>query len=111
MTVALACRETFKACSPPQTKNPAMDADEKKYPKYAMARTKRRADAPLSLSSRVTRLTKKMKMQNPVHLLQASLVSTFPTVSTTGTLYDVSSQIAQGDDYNQRFSSQVISYV
>lgn len=59
------------------------------------------------LNNRLRALAKKMKIQNPVHLGNYSLGTVFPSVSLTGTLFDVSSLIAQGDDYNNRFSSQV----
>jgi hypothetical protein len=36
-----------------------------------------------------------------------SASSTFPSVSTSGTILDLCSTIAQGDDYNQRFGSHV----
>lgn len=61
----------------------------------------------VQVNKRLRSLAKKMKVQNPVHLLQVSLTSAFPSVSTTGTIYDLSSAIIQGDDYFNRFSSQV----
>jgi len=59
------------------------------------------------VNKRLRALTKKMKIHNPLHLYNTSLGGTFTSVSTTGTLYDLASQIAQGDDYYHRFSSQV----
>jgi len=60
-----------------------------------------------ALSTRLTRLTRKVKLQNPVHLAPISLNTAFSTVSTTGSIYDLASGIAQGDDYDDRFSSQI----
>lgn len=63
---------------------------------------------PNALSTRISRLAKKMKVNNPTHLIQQSLTVVFPTISTTGTLYDVGNPIAQGDDYNNRFGAKVL---
>lgn len=41
-------------------------------------------------------------------MYQSNLSSIFTTISTTGTLYDIASGIAQGDQPDQRFSSQCI---
>lgn len=57
------------------------------------------------LSTRISKLAKKMKIANPMHLQTFSLGAAFSTISTTGTLLDVMSTIAQGDDYLNRFSS------
>lgn len=60
-----------------------------------------------ALSRRVSRLSKKMKLQNPSHLLAVSLPDTFDPVSTTGYAYNPSQAISQGDDYDERFGSSI----
>lgn len=58
------------------------------------------------LSRRITRLAKKQRMSNPSHLYQNSLATAFTTLSTTGTQFNPMDSVSQGDDYNNRFSSQ-----
>lgn len=65
-------------------------------------------ETPVSaLSRRVTRITKQLKQANPTHVLVAGMAGTFTSISTTGTLYDIASQIAQGDDYLSRFADHI----
>lgn len=58
------------------------------------------------LSRRITRLARKMKMNNPTHLMVYPSTTWVPTNASS--MVDLSSQIAQGDDYNNRFSSSII---
>lgn len=83
------------------TKRRRDDAGVSSYSPYSKA----------AMSLRLTRLARKMKLQNPVHLGNYSLGTQFPTVSTTGSIVDLSGLIQQGDDYNQRFSSQVCKVI
>jgi len=46
-------------------------------------------------------------MSNPIHCYVSGLQAAFGNISTTGTLYECCQNIAQGDDYNQRFGSHV----
>lgn len=57
------------------------------------------------LSRRITRLSRAIKMHHPSHLNVDSLATVFPNISTTGSLYDINSNISQGDNYNNRFST------
>lgn len=88
-----------------------MNADQKTYTAVGMAGTKRRrhvagfAGGQSALSRRVTKLQRTIKAHHPTHLRVESLGVTFGNVSNSGTLYDICSAIAQGDDYNNRFSS------
>nr|CRY97471.1 hypothetical protein [uncultured prokaryote] len=83
--------------------------------KTVLAGTKRRRDsvrvsAPYStaaLSRRMTRMGRQLKQANPTHLFAVGANTAFPDVSTSGTLYDICSPIAQGDDYLNRFASHV----
>lgn len=59
------------------------------------------------LNKRINKLSKKLKLNNPSHLYSLSAGAAFGTVSTSGTLYDLSQDIAQGDNYNQRFSTTI----
>lgn len=86
-------------------------------PAFGLGGTKRRrfnmagvATAPASiakLSNRVTRLSKKMRMNNPTHLAFFNLATTFSSLSTAGTQFDICSFIAQGDNYSDRVGSKV----
>lgn len=78
--------------------------------------TKRRryiGDGPMpmskvgKLSKGLARINKKLKLNNPSHLYTTSLSTAFPSLSVGGTLYDLSQDIAQGDNYNNRFSSTI----
>lgn len=79
-----------------------------------MARTKRRREtsqgsifgSSSSLSTRVSRLAKKMKVNNPTHLYSFPGSTWVPTNTTS--IVDLCGQIAQGDDYFNRFSSSVM---
>lgn len=74
--------------------------------------TKRRAydvsyaPARSMMLRRVNRIARKMKIHNPNHMYTASLASVFPTISTTGSLYDVQQSVQQGVNFNDRFSSK-----
>lgn len=59
-----------------------------------------------SLSNRVSRLAKKIKVNNPTHLYVYPASTWVPTNSTS--IVDLCGQIAQGDDYNNRFSSSIL---
>ena len=67
--------------------------------------------APISkvgkLAKGIARLNKKLKLNNPSHLYALSLPGTFTSISNAGTIYDLGQDIAQGDNYNQRFSSTI----
>lgn len=65
-----------------------------------------RSDA---ISKRVSRLGKKMKLQNPTHLYAFSLASAFSVISTTGTLFNPANSIEQGDNYNNRFGASIFA--
>lgn len=56
---------------------------------------------------RVNRISRKMKIHNPNHMYTANLASLFPSVSTTGSLYDVMDNVQQGTSYNDRFAAKV----
>lgn len=58
------------------------------------------------LSNRVTKLARKMKVENPLHVYNDSPTS-FAALSTTGALYDCLTQITQGDNFNQRFGNKI----
>lgn len=60
------------------------------------------------LNKRVSRLYKQVKLKNPLHLYSFSMGGQFTSISTTGTLYNMASSIAQGDAPTDRFSSQCI---
>nr|CRY97498.1 hypothetical protein [uncultured prokaryote] len=81
--------------------------------KTALAGTKRRLYTTLgpntasALSRRITRMGKQLKQANPTHLMQVAPHTTWPDISTSGTIYDICSNIAQGDDYNNRFANHV----
>lgn len=85
--------------------------DEPMEEKTATAQTKRRRVVGPSnvgaLSRRVTRLAKTLKASNPTHVYVSSLSAAFTHVDTTTSLYEIGGNIAQGDDYNQRFGSHV----
>lgn len=57
---------------------------------------------------RISKLYKTIKAKNPSHLYSFSLGGQFTTISTTGTLYNLASSIAQGDAPTDRFASQCI---
>lgn len=57
---------------------------------------------------RISKLAKKVKAHNPSHMVAANAATIFPSISTTGTLYDLGTGIAQGDNPYDRFSSQCI---
>lgn len=59
------------------------------------------------INKRLNKLSKKVKLNNPSHLYSLSAGAAFGTVSTSGTIYDLSQDIAQGDNYNQRFSTTI----
>lgn len=61
-----------------------------------------------TVNRRLNKLYKIVKAHNPAHLYSVSLQSAFATISTTGSLYDLSQSIIQGDDPTTRFSSQCI---
>lgn len=61
---------------------------------------------PSQLNRRVNRIAKQMKVHNPLHLYNVSLVSAFSSLSTTGTAFDLMAQIVQGDASSERFSSK-----
>lgn len=55
---------------------------------------------------RVNKIAKAMKVHNPYHMYTASLANIFPTISNTGSLYDVMQSVQQGVNFNDRFSSK-----
>lgn len=82
----------------------------------AFGGTKRRRDSTVftpgksavqMLSSRLSRLVKKNKQENPLHMIWVSAVTTPATVSTTTAIYDLAGQIAEGDAYNNRFGTRI----
>lgn len=83
------------------------------YEAKVMARTTRKrprtsgggGSSSSALSTRITRLAKKMKVNNPTHLYVFPGSTWVPTNTTS--IVDLSSQIAQGDDYSNRFSTSV----
>lgn len=74
--------------------------------KSAIAKTKRRkysySVVPGRLDVRLARLAKTLKQSNPIHMVQYN-AQTWNSISIVGTLFDLMSQIDQGDNYNQRF--------
>lgn len=68
--------------------------------KTASASTKRRRNAGPTfispLSKRVTRLAKQLKASNPTHVYVSALSAAFTNISTTGSLYEICGNIAQG---------------
>lgn len=79
-----------------------MMTEEKLFVKSGMGSTKRRRYSivpgsvnPVSnLSRRISRLSKKMKISNPLHVYYEA-VSAFANFSTTGGVYDLCTGIAQ----------------
>lgn len=59
-----------------------------------------------ALSSRISRLGKKMKIENPLHVYNDTPAG-FANFSTTGGLYDCLAQIVQGDNFTQRFGNKI----
>lgn len=59
-----------------------------------------------ALMRRVNHLSKSLKVANPHHMYQWSASASIPA-TTAGTLLDLSSGLAQGDQYNQRFANHV----
>lgn len=57
---------------------------------------------------RITKLAKQVKAHNPSHVSIFTASTTFANVSTTGTVLDLASNIAQGDGFSDRFSTQCI---
>lgn len=55
-----------------------------------------------SVGLRLAKLAKTLKASNPIHMVQYN-AQTWNSISIVGTLFDLMSQIDQGDNYNQRF--------
>lgn len=81
-------------------------SESKTYTARAFAGTKRRrenvtavlvggASKVAQISRRVTRLAKSMRINNPSHLIVSSLTAVFPSISTTGSLYEPLAPIMQ----------------
>lgn len=80
------------------------------------AGTKRRRDSggslvPMgynsnSLTRRVNKIARAMKVHNPSHMYTAGLINVFPILATTGSLYDVMSNVQEGSNYNDRFGAK-----
>lgn len=89
---------------------------ESKYSKSGYSGTKRRRFEYSSAGSsnktvvnrRIAKLYKMVKARVPVHLYQSNIATEITTVSTTGSSYDLSSHLAQGDDYNNRIGGSCI---
>jgi len=81
------------------------------YTAVARAPTRRRAyriATPYrSLSTRLNRLTKLNKMQNPLHCYTAQLNVAPTTITTTTAPINVCDPIIEGDAYNQRFGTHI----
>lgn len=61
-----------------------------------------------ALSRRINRLSKRLKVNNPTHMYINSMSTVFPSISVTGSIFDLASGIAQGDNYTDRFSTTVL---
>lgn len=79
---------------------------------YPKAKPMSQSSRTINNSRRINKLSKQLKIKNPSHMYTASLSNVFPTISTTGSLYDVQQNIQQGVNFNDRFSSKTqVKYV
>lgn len=60
-----------------------------------------------SLSNRITRLAKKLKVANPAHMYGYSAAGTWGTAHTATAIINLPDAVVQGDAYNQRFGTIV----
>jgi len=86
---------------------------DEKYTSSAVGRTKRRkyttfgpATSASAISQRVSRLQKSLKASSPPHLWSVD-VGSQSSFNTTGGVYDLLTNIQQGDAYNQRFGNRI----
>lgn len=89
----------------------AMDYDLKTVSAPAKTKRRRYTTSPYvvsPLSARVSRLAKKMKIQNPPHVYVTGLTSGSGSWNTTGAVFDCCQAITQGDAYNQRFGNKIV---
>lgn len=61
-----------------------------------------------SLSTRITRLAKKMKIQNPLHMYGYSVATTWGTAHTATPIINIPDAVQEGDAYNQRFGTRIL---
>lgn len=87
-----------------------MEFKEGTYTARAIAGTRRRAYTRTpyrNLSTRVNRMVKLNKLQNPLHMVGFSAVAAFGTASTTTAVFNLCDSIQEGDQYNNRFGTIV----
>lgn len=65
------------------------------------------APSRMPMMRRINRISRQLKIHNPNHMYTASLAAAFSTISNTGTLFDVLSQVIQGTNYADRFGTKV----
>lgn len=65
-------------------------------------------DRPQPLSRRIETLRRQLRAVNPCRLWFDSATTAFPSLSTTGTLYNPVGAVAQGDDYNNRKGASIV---